>query len=49
MASYRKRQGKWQAQVRLAGKPAISKTFPTRDISKAKKDRAKGAAKTLQK
>jgi hypothetical protein len=28
MASYRKRQGKWQAQVRLAGKPAISKTFP---------------------
>ena len=35
MASYRKRQGKWQAQVRLAGKPAISKTFPTKELARA--------------
>jgi len=35
MPTYRKRLGKWQVQVRLAGKPAISKTFPTKELARA--------------
>jgi len=35
MASFRKRLGKWQVQVRIRGKAAISKTFPTKEIARA--------------
>jgi len=35
MPTYRKRLGKWQVQVRLAGKQAISKTFPTKELARA--------------
>jgi len=35
LATYRKRLGKWQVQVRIKDKPAISKTFPTKELAKA--------------
>ena len=35
MATYRKRLGKWQVQVRIKDKPAISKTFPTKELARA--------------
>ena len=35
MATYRRRLGKWQVQVRIKDKPAISKTFPTKELARA--------------
>ena len=35
LATYRKRLGKWQVQIRIKDKPAISKTFPTKELARA--------------
>ena len=35
MATYRKRSGKWQVQVRIKDRASLSKTFPTKELARA--------------
>jgi integrase len=35
MATFRKRSGKWQVQIRIQGKVSLSKTFPTKELARA--------------
>jgi len=35
MATFRKRSGKWQVQIRIQGKVSLIKTFPTKELARA--------------